>query len=213
MDPIRVLIVDDHPMIRKGLRSVLSSFADITVVGEAEDSESALGAVAQFSPEVLLLDIQLTGESGVALTSKILKQAPETKILVLTAYSNDEYVTGALQAGAYGYLLKSSYGEAVVDAIRQVHQGKRIVSPELMDRVLQQYQGMVHAQSRDQIQLSEEERQLLTLIAQGATIETVGSELHWGERSVRRKIEEIMAKLGAKSRAQAVAEAIRKGLI
>ncbi|MEW5721283.1 MAG: response regulator transcription factor [Chloroflexota bacterium] len=213
MEPIRVLIVDDHPMVRRGLRNFLSSAPDVLVVGEAEDGATALRAATDLSPDVVLLDIQLTGPDGVAVAAQLRKSAPQAKIIILTAYDNDDYIQGALRAGAYAYLLKSSSGETVVEAIRQVHQGKRLLSPGLMDRVLGQFQDLAQLKAKYQSGLLEEEIRVLALIAQGATNEEIAREMYWGERTVRRKVDEIIVKLGVKNRAQAVAEAIKKGLI
>ncbi|MBI4788926.1 MAG: response regulator transcription factor [Chloroflexi bacterium] len=213
MEPIRVLIVDDHPMIRRGLRNFLSSAPDINVVGEAEDSATALRAAAELAPDVILLDIQLTGADGVAVASQLRKEQPNSKVIILTAYDNDDYIQGALRAGANAYLLKKSSGETVVDTIRQVHQGKRLLSPELMDRVLQQFQDLAQIKAKYESGLGEDEVKVLALMAQGATVEEIAQAMFWGERTVRRKIDEIIVKLGVKNRTQAVAEAIKKGLI
>ncbi|MBI5029083.1 MAG: response regulator transcription factor [Chloroflexi bacterium] len=213
MDPIRVLIVDDHPMIRRGLRNFLSSAPDIQVVGEAEDSATALRAATECAPDVILLDIQLTGADGVAVASLLRQEQPNSKVIILTAYDNDDYIQGALRAGAHAYILKKSSGETVVETIRQVHQGKRLLSPELMDRVLQQFQDLAQIKAKYESGLAEDEVKVLALMAQGATIEEIAKAMFWGERTVRRKIDEIIVKLDVKNRTQAVAEAIKKGLI
>ena len=213
MEPIRVLIVDDHPMIRRGLRNFLSSAPDINVVGEAEDSATALRAATELVPDVILLDIQLTGADGVAVASQLRKEQPKSKIVILTAYDNDDYIQGALRAGAYAYVLKKSSGETVVETIRKVHSGKRLLSPELMDRVLQEFQNLAQIKAKYESGLGQDEVKVLALMAQGATAEEIAQAMFWGERTVRRKIDEIIVKLGVKNRTQAVAEAIKKGLI
>ena len=124
---IRVLIVDDHPIVRRGLWSLLSAYPDIEIVGEAEDATAALQAVKDLAPQVILLDIQMAGVGGIEIASRILRAAPQTKIIILTAYDNDEYVLGAFRAGAYAYLLKNSLDDTVVETIRLVHQGRRLL--------------------------------------------------------------------------------------
>jgi NarL family two-component system response regulator LiaR len=213
MNPIRVLIVDDHPMIRHGLRSLLSVYPDIQVIGEADNGARALLAAENFSPEVILLDIQLPGPNGVELAQQLYQKAPETKIIILSAFDNDEYLLGALTAGAYAYLLKNSSSETVVETIRQVQQGKRLLSPSLVDPVLRQFQTLARAHVRMETELSEDELQAMRLVANGATNEEIAKEMFWSDRTTQRKVEEIVAKLGARNRTQAVAEAIRKGLI
>jgi DNA-binding NarL/FixJ family response regulator len=211
--PIRVFIVDDHPMVRRGLRSLLSSYPDIKVVGEAEDGTAALQAATELYPHVILLDIQMFGVDGIEIASRILRNAPQVKIIILTAYDNDEYVLGAFRAGAYAYLLKNSSDETVVETIRLVQQGRRLLSPSLMDQVLRQLHLLAQAHASREHKLSQDEVHVLARIANGATNGEIASEIHWSERTVKRKIEEITAKLGARNRAQAVAIAIKEGLI
>ncbi len=210
---IRVLIVDDHPILRRGLRNLLSTYRDIEVVGEAEDGATALQAVTALTPDVILLDVRLPGPDGVEVAYQLRGQAPETKIIVLTAFERDEYLLGALRAGVHAYLLKNTSDETVVEAIRQVHRGKHLLSPGLMDTVLEQFETMAKAHARQQSGLSEEELGMLDLIAQGATTKEIGEQMYWSERTVKRKVEEIMARLDSKSRAEAVAQAIKSGWI
>ena len=147
MDKIRVLIVDDHAMVRRGLQSLLSLYRDIEVVGEAGDAASAVQAAVELSPEVILLDIRLPGPSGIDAAKRLRKEAPEARIIALTAHDNDEYILEALGAGVRAYLLKSTADETVVETIRLVHQGKRLLSPALMDKVLQQFEDLMSPQA------------------------------------------------------------------
>lgn len=211
--PIRVLIVDDHPIVRRGLQSLLSAYPEIEIVGEAVDAAAALQAVQDLAPEVILLDIQMAGVDGIEIASRILRAAAQSKIIILTAYDNDEYILGAFRAGAYAYLLKNSMDETVVETIRLVHQGRRLLSPSLMDQVLRQFHILAQAQASHQHELSPEDVRVLALIANGATNEEIAKETHWSESTVKRKIEEIALTLGARNRAQAVAIAVREGLI
>lgn len=211
--PIRVLIVDDHPIVRRGLQSLLSVYPDIEILGEAVDAATALQAVQALAPEVILLDIQMSGVDGIEIASRILRAAPQAKIIILTAYDNDEYILGAFRAGAYAYLLKNSMDETVVETIRLVHQGRRLLSPSLMDQLLRQFHILAQAHASHLHHLSSEDVRVLALIANGATNEEIAKETHWSESTVKRKIEEITATLGARNRAQAVAIAVREGLI
>ena len=213
MNPIRVIIVDDHPTVRRGLISLLSSYPDIEIVGEFEDGMMALRAVEEHCPDVVLLDIQLPGPNGVDIALLMTQKKPETKIIILTAFDNDEYLIGALSAGAHAYLLKNSSNETVVETIRQVHQGKRLLSPSLVDPVIRQLQTLARAHVRREFQLTEEEVKAMKMIASGATNEEIAKEMFWSDRTAKRKVEEIIGKLGARNRTQAVAEAIKKGLI
>lgn len=212
-NPIRVLIVDDHPIVRRGLQSLLSSYPDIQVVGEAEDAMTTFAAVKALNPDVILLDIQMAGLDGIELTSRILQTTPQIKIIILTAYNNEEYVLGAFRAGAFAYLLKNSLNETVIETIRQVFQGRRMLSPSLMDQVLRQLHTLAQAQASHAGQLTPDDIRVLVLIANGATNEEIAREVHWSESTVKRRIEEIMATLGARNRAQAVSIATKEGLI
>jgi DNA-binding NarL/FixJ family response regulator len=213
MNPIRVLIVDDHPMVRRGLRSLLSEYSDIEVVGDLADATSTLESFATLQPDVILMDIKLPGMDGITVAHRLLQIAPQTKIIHLTAYEDNEYLQSAFRAGAHAYLLKSAPHEIVIDTIRRVYQGEHLISLNLMDQVLRQFSDLANAQARQDAGLSAEDIKALQLMAKGATNDEIAEAMFWSERSVRRKIEEINAKLTARNRTQAVAEAIKRGLI
>lgn len=213
MASIRILIVDDHPMVRRGLRSLLSAYPDLQIVGEANDGAAALQAAALEQPDLVLLDIMIPGLDGVEVAQQLHSLNPNTKVIILTAYENQEYIIRALRAGAYAYLLKNSSDENLVESIRAVHRGEHLLSPELIDQVLRQFQVLAKTATRVESGLSEEELTVLQLIARGATNEEIAQQMFWSERTVKRKVEEITAKLEARNRAQAVAEGIKRGLI
>lgn len=213
MNFIRVLVVDDHPMVRRGLKSLLSAYPDMEVVGEAKDGAEALRMAETFKPDVILLDILMPGPDGIEVVSHLSHNGMGHKVIMLTAFDNQDYVMGALRGGAFAYLLKSAADETLVDTIRSVSQGKHIVAPELMDPVLQQVQVLAQTHAEAESGLSNEELKVLSLIADGATNEDIAGNMFWSERTVKRKVEEISSKLNAKNRTQAVAEAIKRGLI
>jgi DNA-binding NarL/FixJ family response regulator len=200
-------------MIRRGLSSLLSAYPEIEIVGEADDGPSALKAAADLLPDVVLLDIKMPGEDGVDVAHEILELAPEAKLIFLTAYEDEEYLLRAFRAGAYAYLLKNTSDETVVETIRMVHQGRRLLSPSLVDPLLRQFQVLARSSPKNEITLSEKELTVLKLVAQGATNEEIAKEVYWGERTVKRIVEEIVGKMGARNRTQAVAEAVKRGLI
>jgi DNA-binding NarL/FixJ family response regulator len=212
MEAIRVLIVDDHPMVRRGLKSLLSLYPDILVIGEAEDSVSALDTAQLLLPDIVLLDIQLPSESGLRVADRLREVTPEVKVIALTAHDNQEYVLEALRAGARAYLLKSASDQSLVETIRLVHQGRRLLSPSLMDGLLE-HLGASEETASDVPRLSEPEMRVLALMARGATNEEIATETHWSERTIKRRVARIVEALGAKNRTQAVAEAARLGLV
>ena len=215
MDAIRVLIVDDHSMVRRGLKSLLSLHEDIIVVGEAEDAASALCAAMDLLPEIVLLDIRLPSESGLEVTRRLREVLPQAKIIALTAHDNDEFVMQAMRGGARAYLLKSTSDESLVDTIRAVHEGRRVLSPTLMNGLLEQLETLAEggAQPEPVVCLSDAEKQVLAPMARGATDEEIAAETHWSERTVKRRVARVVEALGARNRTQAVAKAAKCGLI
>jgi NarL family two-component system response regulator LiaR len=213
MTKIRVLIVDDHPVVRHGLKNMLNSVKDIEVVGEAETSEQALEQVSQLLPDVVLLDIRMPGASGLRVVQSLQRAHPKTKIIILTSYDNDEHLFEALRAGAHGYLLKSVAHEKLTGAIRSVHSGERLLSPDLVGRVLEEFQSLAQQRVSEEHRLERDEVQILRLIAAGHTNRDIAEELYWSEVTVKRKVADIFAKLDVGSRTEAVAKALKKGII
>ena len=211
MKTIRVMVVDDHPIVRQGVRSLLSNYADLEIVGEADGGLTALRHAADLLPNVILLDIRMPGESGIDLVKRLRQTAPAAKILMLTSFDDQEYVTGALRAGAHGYVLKSISDETLVKAIRAVHFGERVLSPQVLDQMIQHL--TTDALEPRIVDLTEEERDILRLLAGGASNAEIASELYMSETSVKRKLQDVFEKLAVHSRAQAAAEAVRRHLI
>ena len=210
MDTIRVMVVDDHPIVRQGVRSLLSNHDDFEVVGEAGSGSIALQKVGGLTPHVILLDIRMPGENGIDLLKQLRQAAPQAKFLMLTSFDDSEYVTGALRAGAHGYVLKNVSDETLVSAIRAIYFGERVLSPQIVDQ-------MVHTMTAEAPELSvsmtADERQILRMLADGAGNAQIAADLYMSETTVKRKLQEIFEKLSVHSRAQAAALAVRRGLI
>ncbi len=213
MDVIKVLIVDDHPTVRRGLQSLLSSYPDLQVVGEAEDGATALRLAETLALDIVLLDIHMPRLDGIGVAKQLRRIAPNTRIIALTAFEDENYVANALRAGAYAYLLKSTTDESVVETIRRVHKGERLLSPSVMTQVLQRFQDLAQERTVKESGLSEEDLRILALLSAGTTNAEIAKKVFLSERTVMRKVEEIIAKLAVKNRTQAVAEAIKRGLI
>lgn len=212
-NPIRILVVDDHPIVRQGLRSLLSNHDDIEIVAEAENPRQALEAAQQYRPQVVLLDIRLPGATGIEVTRKLRHDQPQARILILTSYDDDEYLAGALEAGAHGYLLKSVSDEALVGAIHAVQRGERLISPPLLDRLLEQFAEVRRTQAQREVGLSDEDVEMLRMVAAGANNDEIAAALCCSTTSAKRKAQAIFEKLGATTRTQAAVEAVRRGLI
>ncbi|HLW03270.1 MAG TPA: response regulator transcription factor [Ktedonobacterales bacterium] len=211
--PIRILIVDDHPVVRQGLRSLLSNHADLQIIAEAGQAQEAFAAVKQDSPDIVLLDIRLPGMTGIEVARQIHRDYPHIRIIMLTSYDDDEYLVGALQAEAQAYLLKSVSDETLVWTIRAVHRGERLISPELLERMLRQFAQVRYQQIQQEVGLSDQDIQVLQRVAAGASNEEIAKELGWSRASIKRKVQHIFDQLGVMTRAQAAAEAVRRGLV
>lgn len=138
MRPIRILVVDDHPIVRQGITSLLSNYPEFEIVGEADNGQDAVVLAMEEEPDVVLLDIRMPGESGLEVLRRIRPLQPQARVLMLTSFDDDEYVVGALRAGAQGYVLKNVSDEMLVNAIRGVYRGERVLSPQAAERVVQQ---------------------------------------------------------------------------
>ena len=213
MEPIRVFLVDDHLVVREGLRSLLSSFPEINVVGEADNSLVVPDRVKETRPDVLLLDIRLGSAGGLEVARQLRREQPTVKIIILTTYDDAEYVEQALASDVHGYLLKSASHQQLAESIRSVHRGERLLSPPLVSHVLEEFGRLARAQSRQESGLSDQELQVLREIANGATNREIAERMFWSEVTVKRKIQDIIEKLGVVNRTQAIAEAIRHGWI
>ena len=209
MDTIRILLVDDHQVVREGLRHMLELEADMKVVGEANDAKEALTKVESLSPEVILMDIKMPGVSGIELTRQLKEKQPSCNIIMLTLY--DEYLTEAIEAGAVGYLLKDVKREELVRAVRAVHEGRSPLNLSLSRDQLAELTTPV--ESKLQAYLSERELTVLRMIADGITTEEIANQLYLSQASVKRSVHSIFEKLGVRNRSEAVSEAYKRKLI
>lgn len=206
---IRVFVVDDHPIVRQGLVTVLGDVADFAVVGAAGSVAEAVARIGQVQPDVVLLDLELGGEDGVAAIPRIAAAGPRTRVLIFTAYDTDERVFGAVEAGASGYLLKGAPTEEIARAIRAVAAGGSYLEPRVAARLV----AAVRTTRRGDGGLSAREYEVLRLIAAGLSNKEIGRALSITERTVRFHVTSIFTKLGATSRTQAVALATQRHLL
>ena len=211
-ESIRVLIADDHPMFRKGLRGLLESVAGIEVVGEATEGEEAISFTEQLQPDVILMDINMPGVNGIEATRRILHVSPSIGVLVLTMYEDDDSVFAAMRAGARGYLLKGVDQVEVLRAINAVSSGEAIFSPSIARRLIHYFSTLEKTVSPVFPELTEREREVLTLIAQGHTNAAIAEKLFLSPKTVRNHVSTIFSKLQVASRAEAIIRARDAGL-
>jgi DNA-binding NarL/FixJ family response regulator len=213
IDPIRVIIVDDHPVVRHGLRSLLTGHSDIEVVAEAEDGAEVLPFLARIETDVLLLDIKMRGQTGIEVARRVRQKYPDVKVLILTTYDDEGYLHQALEAGVHGFLLKSVSHETLPDSIRAVMRGERLLSPSLVSSVVSEYQKFAQEHAKREAGLSKEDLEILNAIAEGESTKDLAERFYLSEATIKRRVQEILANLGAANRAQAIAEAVRRGWI
>ncbi len=215
MPKIKVLIADDHAIVREGIRMILALHDDIEVVGEAADGSEAIDKIGKLSPEVVLMDIAMPGLGGLEATLEVTKTRPESKVLVLTQYDDAEYIYRFLKAGAAGYVLKKAVGTELVSAIRAVSQGKSFLDPAIVDKVVKGYLEHPDVAESEILydSLSDREKQVLRLIAEGHTSRQIADVLSLSIKTVMTHRLNLMEKLAIHNRAELIKYAIRKGLI
>ncbi|MEU7973706.1 response regulator transcription factor [Micromonospora sp. NPDC049089] len=205
--PIRLLIVDDHPVVRDGLRGMFTGDPDFEVVGEAADGSEALALVASLQPDVVLMDLRMPGMDGVTAIGRLARTGSTARVLVLTTYDTDADVLPAIEAGATGYLLKDTPREDLVRAVRAAARGESVLAPSVAGRLM----GRLRAPAEEP--LSQRELEVLTLVARGASNREAATRLFISEATVKTHLLHVYAKLGVNDRAAAVATAYDRGLL
>jgi DNA-binding NarL/FixJ family response regulator len=210
-DTVRVLIADDHPLFREGMRGRLDRMGDIAVVGEASDGDEAVRLSRELEPHVVLMDIKMPGLNGIEATREILRTNPRVGVLMLTMFEDDDSVFAAMRAGARGYLLKDSGGEGVVHAIRAVTSGEAVFGPGVAERIIG-YFSVPRPAQRAFPELTEREEEILVLVAQGKSNQEIAAQLFVSVKTVRNHVSNILLKLQVADRAQAVIRARDAGI-
>lgn len=205
---VRVFLLDDHEVVRRGVRDLLEAEDDITVVGEADTAERALSRIAPTRPDVALLDVRLPDGDGVEVCREIRSRHPEIACVMLTSFSDDEALLQAIVAGAAGYLLKQIRGTDIVDAVRRAAAGESLLDPAITARVLDRLRSPAQADER-LARLTPQERRILMLIADGLTNRQIAAEMHLAEKTVKNYVSNVLAKLDMERRTQAAVFAAR----
>lgn len=209
----RILLVDDHEVVRLGLKALLERHQHFDVVGEAGSAREALEAVATLHPDVVVMDIRLPGASGIEACDEIVQRFPETKVIMLTSYAEDEMLFSAIRAGASGYILKQIGGEDLVRALEAVGRGEALLDPAVTQRVFQEVRKAVKEEEASAFShLSQQEKHVLLLVSEGRTNREIAKALFLGEGTVRNYVSSILSKLGVNNRAEAAAYAVEHNL-
>jgi two-component system nitrate/nitrite response regulator NarL len=210
MPPIRVLIADDHPMFREGIARAVASWPEFDVIVECENGRDALEAIRRDAPDVALLDLQLPELDGIGVVTAVARDGLATRILILSAYDDEEMVYRAVEAGAAGYLTKDARRDEIARAILQASRGQTVLNPELANALASQ----IRVRSRgDAPVLTEREQQVLALLAEGKSAPEIGKQLFLATTTVKTHLSHLYEKLGVSDRAAAVAEGMRRGLL
>jgi len=204
MDSIRILLVDDHHVVRQGLMALLKTVPEINVVAEGSDGEQAVALYREHQPDVAILDLRMPKKNGVAAITEIKREFPAARVIVLTTFDVDEDIYRALQAGAKGYLLKDMFGEELIEAIRAVHAGKQRIPPAVAQRLAERMIGP---------SLTARELDVLKCIVAGKSNRDIGRDLSISEATVKTHINNILGKLGVEDRTQAATTALQRGIV
>jgi DNA-binding NarL/FixJ family response regulator len=212
-DKVTVLIADDHPLVREALHQSLEGEEDMKVVAEASDGEEAVKLVSELKPNVVVMDIVMPKLNGIEATRKIKEIAPDTAILILTAYDDDEYVLGLLDAGAAGYLLKSARGRDLVGAIRAIRAGESVLHPKIIAKLLKRATMAPVGEHKASDLLSARESEILKLLTSGMSNKEIAERLFLSQRTVKAHLTNIFNKLNVASRSEAIVKGLQWGLV
>jgi len=212
VEAIKILIADDHPVVREGLIAMLSRESDFAVVGEAKDGAEAVNKAKELNPDVVLMDLRMPEIDGVEAIRQIRPAMPNVKFIILTTYSDDEYIFSGIEAGARAYLLKDAPREDLFKAIRSVYRGESLIQPVVASKLLDRFSQLSRRTPSGE-ELSERELEVLCLMAKGAANKEISAELNIAQSTVKTHITNIFQKLGVNDRTEAVTQALRKGII
>lgn len=210
---LKILLVDDHEVVRLGLKALLSNYPKFEVVAEASTADEAVSRATEYKPDVVVMDIRLPGKSGIEATREISASLPDTKVIILTSYAEDELLFDAIDAGAYGYVLKQIGSDDLVHALEAIGRGEALLDPTLTQKVFKRVREASRKASDEAFSsLTDQEVRILALIADGKTNKGIASNIFLSEKTVRNYVSSILSKLSVKTRAQAAVYAVKNNI-
>lgn len=210
---LKLLLVDDHEVVRLGLKALLSNYSNFEVVAEASNADEAVSRSLEYKPDVIVMDIRLPGRSGIEATREIMEALPETKIIILTSYAEDELLFDAIDAGAYGYVIKQIGSDDLVHALEAIGRGESLLDPAVTQKVFKRVREASRKASAEAFTiLTDQEIRILSLIAKGKTNKDIASTIFLSEKTVRNYVSSILSKLNLKTRAEAAVYAVKNNI-
>lgn len=204
-EKVKIMLVDDHDVVRTGIRTILERREGFSIVGEAGTAAEAVAVAHQCQPDVIVMDIRLPDGNGVEATREIRGERPETRVIMLTSYADDEAIYGAIMAGASGYLLKQTRGQNLAEAIERVAKGDSLLDPAVTDRVLERMRALARGEGDELATLSDQEKKILSHIAEGKTNKEIAEEVFLSDKTVKNYVSSILSKLNLRRRSEAAA--------
>ena len=204
-EPVKIMLVDDHEIVRMGIRTLLERREGFTIVGEAGTAAEAVAIAHQCEPDVIVMDIRLPDGNGVEATRDIRGERPNTKVIMLTSYADDEAIYGSIMAGASGYLLKQTRGQSLAEAIERVAAGESLLDPAVTNRVLERMRSLARGEGDELAALSDQERKILSQIAEGKTNKEIAEVVFLSDKTVKNYVSSILSKLNLRRRSEAAA--------
>lgn len=204
-DTVKIMLVDDHEVVRMGIRTLLERRPGFTIVGEASTASEAVSMARQCEPDVIVMDIRLPDGNGVEATREIRGERPQTRVIMLTSYADDEAIYGSIMAGASGYLLKQTRGQSLAEAIERVANGESLLDPGVTAQVLERMRVLARGEGDELAALSEQERRILSHIAEGKTNKEIAEDVFLSDKTVKNYVSSILSKLNLRRRSEAAA--------
>lgn len=207
---LKILLVDDHEVVRLGIKALLSNYPEYEVIAEASNADEAVSTTVEYKPDVIIMDIRLPGKSGIDATKEIMELEPDTKVIMLTSYAEDDLLFDAINAGAYGYILKQIGSDDLINALNTIGRGEALLDPALTQKVFKRVREASRKATDEAFAtLSDQELRILSLISEGKTNKEIAADIFLSEKTVRNYVSSILSKLSLKTRSEAAAYAVK----